>query len=65
MKEQTFPSIPEALLEELERRFPERSARPGDTIEDLFFKGGQRDVIRFLRGQFNIQHVDPFGVKVT
>lgn len=48
MQPKRFPYIPPDLLRELNRRYPERSAQKGDAIEDLWFNGGARSVVRFL-----------------
>ena len=56
MSQEQFPFINILLLEELERRFPERSPSKGETLEDLYFRGGQVNVVRFLREQFNRQN---------
>lgn len=52
----TFPAIPEALLLDLERRFPVRNARPGRQMDELMFEGGQRDVVGLLRRAFDEQN---------
>lgn len=48
--------IPQDLLEELEERFPERTPTLHQSIDEIRFQSGQRDVIRFLRDQFNRQN---------
>ncbi len=50
-----LPLIPLDLLEALERRYPERSYEPGDTLEDLMFAGGKRDLVRWLRTRYDRQ----------
>lgn len=42
------PFIDAALLEWLDKKFPERSPRLGDSIEDLMWNGGQRSVVMYL-----------------
>ena len=48
-----FPPVPILLLEELERRFPERSAEETDTFESMRWRGGQTSVVRLLRRMFH------------
>lgn len=55
MEAKRFPRIPQDLLEELERRFPDRIPDSTDTSE-LLRKQGNVQVIRFLRKQFDIQN---------
>jgi hypothetical protein len=47
-----FPYISEELLNELEERFPNQSPHLNETHQDLMWRGGQRSVVEFLRGQF-------------
>ena len=56
MSQEKFPFIPLPLLEDLERRFPERAPSKGETLEELMFRGGQVAVVRFLREQLNRQN---------
>lgn len=51
-----LPVIPLDLLTALEARYPERSWQPGDTPEDFMFYGGKRDLVRWLRLQFEEQN---------
>lgn len=51
-----FPTIPKALLDELDSRFPEMSADPGWTDREIWIRSGQRSVVRFLLGQFKRQN---------
>jgi hypothetical protein len=55
-QDKPFPLIPEALVEELDRRFPEMSADPGWSDREIWIKSGQRSVVRFLMGQFKRQN---------
>jgi hypothetical protein len=48
--------VPDALLEELERRFPDQCPSKEDTDREVWIKVGQVEVIRFLRKQFAIQN---------
>jgi len=48
----TFPiSIP-ALLDWLDRACPELSPTPGQTLEEVMFDAGRRDMVRFIRREF-------------
>ena len=50
-----FPYTSEELLNELDKRFPEKSPTLDETHETLMWRGGQRSVIQFLRQQFEDQ----------
>jgi hypothetical protein len=50
-----LPLVPQDLLEALEKRYPEACAEPGQTMDQLMFYGGKRDLIRWLRLQFEDQ----------
>lgn len=52
----SFPHIPRDLIEELERRFPERTPDLTMTIDQIRYMSGERAVVRFLRDQFNRQN---------
>lgn len=54
MSTSRFPSVPLNLLEELERRFPDRMP-DGVNTDDLLRKQGNVQVIRFLRKQLEDQ----------
>lgn len=56
MEVSTFPAIPQALLERLEKSFPERSPSGDETLEQLMFRGGQTHVVRLLRAIFEDQN---------
>lgn len=43
-----IPYIPLDLLDTLNERFPERSAELGWSEKEVWFRAGQREVIRFL-----------------
>ena len=49
------PNLTIAMLDALDRMYPERCAEPSDTERDLWIKVGRRQVVRFLREQFNRQ----------
>ncbi len=47
--------IPLDLLEALNRRYPEASAEPGQSLDEIMFYGGKRDLIRWLRHKYDEQ----------
>ena len=49
------PYLSPQLLAWLDRLFPERSARLGETHDSLMFKGGQRSVVMRLREEYDKQ----------
>lgn len=53
MKSKGFPPISKALLEELERRFPDRVP---DLDKNLSLIHGQVSVVRLLRNEFDKQN---------
>lgn len=55
MEAKTFPPIPRDLLDELERRFPDRMPDSTNT-DELLRKQGNVQVVRFLRKQFDLQN---------
>lgn len=57
----SFPSIPKELLEELEKRFPDKCPEVGDTIDQIRIKQGQVSVIRLLRAAFEFQNTTVLG----
>lgn len=44
-----FPLVSNELIKELEERYPEKSPRPDERYEDLMWRGGQRQVVNFLK----------------
>lgn len=56
MQRSEFPIVPEVLLKELEKRFPDRCPEPAFTDREVWMQVGRVQVIRFLRHQFNEQH---------
>lgn len=56
-----FPSIPKELLEELEKRFPDKCPEQGETTDQIRVKMGQVSVIRFLRAAFEFQNTTVLG----
>ena len=55
MTTERFPYVSRELIEELERRFPERSPTKGESMETLLWRGGEVSVVRFLREKFKSQ----------
>jgi hypothetical protein len=56
MENNKFPLVPKELLEELEKRFPDRLPNWNEPIEQVRFKTGQVNVVRLLRHQFELQN---------
>ena len=50
--ESPFPDVPLALVEKLEATFVEEGYIPGDSVEQYAYKGGQINVVRFLRAKY-------------
>lgn len=50
-----FPDVPKALLEELEKRFPDRVPENHTSLDDIYRKQGEATVLRLLRNQFDQQ----------
>lgn len=55
MENLKFPPVPKELIEELERRFPDRAPNCNDEYSRIMFLAGEVSVVRFLRHQFNLQ----------
>ena len=51
-----LPRISEALLKDLEARFPDRMPDRTLSVDEIRYKAGQVSVVRFLREQFTIQN---------
>lgn len=49
------PPIPLALVEYLERTFPDRAAGEDDTVRSIRFRSGQVAVVRHLRAVYERQ----------
>lgn len=62
-KPKPFPSIPEALIKELNDRFPEKCADLDWDDRKVWFYSGQRAVIRFLNQIFQEQRDDSLRSK--
>lgn len=56
MDNNKFPNISKELLDELEKRFPDRLPEAHTTHENYLLKQGQVSVVRLLRHQFNLQN---------
>ena len=53
--ERNFPTIPEALIVELNKRWPEQCADPQWTDIEIWISAGQRSVVRFLNAVYEEQ----------
>lgn len=51
-----FPTVTKELLEELEKRFPDRMPSGPVALEDYLYLQGTLAVIRLLRHQFTLQN---------
>ncbi len=56
MNENNFPLIPKLLLDELNQRYPERSADPEWVDREVWLKSGERRVLRFLNEMYRRQN---------
>lgn len=56
MQEKNFPLIPKPLLDELNQRYPERSAETEWSDREIWLKAGERRVIRFLNEMYRRQN---------
>jgi hypothetical protein len=50
-----FHIVSKELLEELEKRFPDRCPEPDLSLDEIRFKQGQVSVVRFLRAHHEAQ----------
>jgi hypothetical protein len=50
-----FHIVTKELLEELEKRFPDRCPEPDLSLDEIRFKQGQVSVVRFLRAHHEAQ----------
>ncbi len=55
MQEHNFPLIPRQLLDELNHRYPERSAEAEWSDREIWLKAGERRVVRFLNEMYRRQ----------
>lgn len=53
---ESLPVVPKDLLEALEDRFPERCPDPSWSDREIWMRVGARQVIRFLRLEFESQN---------
>lgn len=51
----SYPAVSEALIDALDKTFPERTADPAWSDREIWMRAGERRAVRFLRGQFNEQ----------
>lgn len=58
MAQSQFPEVSQALIDELDRLFPEACPNLSDPERSIWFKVGQRDVVRFLKQKF-IEQTNP------
>ena len=56
MQDKPFPTIPQPLLDDLNQRYPERSAELSWSDREVWIKAGERRVVRFLNEQFKRQN---------
>lgn len=56
MSNNKFPLIPKELLEELEKRFPDRLPDKAVPYEDYILRQGAISVVRLLKHQFDLQN---------
>jgi len=52
-----FPPIDEKLLEALDKLFPERTPEINMDMKEIYFRIGQRSVVRFLHEKFKNQNI--------
>jgi hypothetical protein len=52
------PQFSEDLIEQLDKLYPERSPRKGETLADIMFDAGQRSVVRALKERLRQQQND-------
>lgn len=65
MDDDTLPYIPKELLDFLNERFPERTPGLNDTVDQIRFESGQREVVRFLNKLFVDQNNNLLSRRVT
>ena len=56
MDNSKFPLVTKELLDELEKRFPDRLPENPTTHDQYLMRQGRVEVVRFLRHQFNLQN---------
>ena len=50
-----FPLLSDEIIDELDKLFPEQSADLQWTDREIFYKSGQRSVVRFLKEKRKLQ----------
>ena len=60
-KEKLVPPIDLALVEVLDRLFPEKLPEMDSPVRELYYRIGQRSVVTFLREQWKSQTDDGVG----
>jgi hypothetical protein len=58
METKKFPLVSKELLEELEKRFPDRLPDYMESNDSIRYRSGQVSVIRLLRHQFELQNLN-------
>jgi hypothetical protein len=53
--EDSFPSVPKALLERLEKIFPDACPKLGMEGDEIFFRAGQHSAVSYLRQRYEEQ----------
>lgn len=53
--EEYIPQIPKDLLEFLQRRVPSKDFSPSDTLREIDFYGGKREIVNFLQRLYDDQ----------
>ncbi|TFW04289.1 hypothetical protein E4M02_04250 [Brevundimonas sp. S30B] len=51
-RRETIPASVKDFIDFLDRRYPELSPRPGQTLEEVMFAAGQRSVAQQMRAEF-------------
>lgn len=64
MEEPQFPLIPASLIEALDKLYPNRSPQLTWSDREIWWKGGQRQVVDFLREQYDRQSENIVNTKV-
>ena len=55
LKKVEIPVLKEELIQYLEVLFPEQCADLNDSDRQIFYKSGQRSVVKHLREKYNLQ----------
>ena len=56
-KQEKFPPIDDKLLEALDKLFPERTPEINMEMKEIYFRIGQRSVVRFLHEKSKTQNI--------